>query len=69
MTKKAMPLRMKLSDGKELVAAELTLLRDLGVDRRQLSWLALRKAQPVREHAACSGTQSLRYSYAQAHGS
>ena len=47
-----MPLRMKSSDGKQLVAAELALLRDLGVDRRQSSWLALRKERPVREQKA-----------------
>ena len=40
-------MRMKLSSGKELVATELALLRDLGVDRRQSSWLAFRKVKPV----------------------
>ena len=39
-----------LSDGKELVANELALLRNLGVDRRQSSWLALGK--PVRKRKA-----------------
>jgi hypothetical protein len=39
-----------LSDGNELVASELALLRNLGVDRRQSSWVALGK--PVRKRKA-----------------
>jgi hypothetical protein len=38
---------VKLSNGKELVANELALLRDLAVHRRQASWLALCRG-PVR---------------------
>jgi hypothetical protein len=39
-----------LIDKKDLVANELALLRNLGVDRRQLSWLALGK--PIRRRKA-----------------
>ena len=45
-----MAFPLDLSDKKELVANELALLRNLGVDRRQLSWLALGK--PVRRRKA-----------------
>jgi hypothetical protein len=38
---------VELSNGKELVANELALLRDLAVHRRQASWLALCRG-PVR---------------------
>ena len=54
-----MPVRTGLSDGKELVANELALLRDLAVDRRQASWLALCRAQPVRKRQAASSASPL----------
>jgi hypothetical protein len=50
--------------GKELVANELALLRDLAVDRRQASWLALCGAQKrqaassVSPLPAASGTMA-----------
>jgi hypothetical protein len=49
-----MPVRTGLSDGNKLVANELALLRDLAVDRRQASWSALCRAQPVRKRRAAS---------------
>lgn len=45
-----MAFPLNLSDKKDLVANELALLRNLGVDRRQSSWLALGK--PVRKREA-----------------
>jgi hypothetical protein len=45
-------VRTGLSNGKELVANEVALLRDLGVDRRQSSWLTLRKVQTARKRKA-----------------
>jgi hypothetical protein len=45
-----MAFPLDLSDKTEFIANELALLRNLGVDRRQLSWLALGK--PIRRRKA-----------------